>query len=301
MDVETAVRYSENVAKDDRHGYSQNRRKIAKNPLEALAVVDGDCASITLDGLVYGGFDIGTATYTGDMLLPLLAIGFIDVAKTINLKTGAGLRRGDILLRPKTSKKNGHTAFVTGFNAKTGKYEIVQAQSDFDGKVGDSSGNEIKITNYYNSPFTYVLRYPEVTTAEPQKDLSGSVVTYQTHVQNIGWMNLVADGDMSGTVGKSLRVEAIKINCSGIHYRSHVQDIGWQDFVNSGELSGTFGESKRLEAIEIRLDDASLNVLYQVHIQDIGWQDWKKNGETAGTIGQSLRIEAIRIKVEKKL
>lgn len=41
---------------------------------------------------------------------------------------------------------------------------------------------------------------------------NGSVgVTYQGHVQNIGWQAWVADGQMAGTQGQSLRMEALKV------------------------------------------------------------------------------------------
>lgn len=142
-DLEKAVQTAIDFALDDKHGYSQTRR----------GGIDDDCSGVVLRSLAAAGFDIGSATYTGNMLDPLLAAGFVDVAATVNLKTGAGLKRGDILLRPKTSTQNGHTAFFIGGG------QIVQAQSDYDGKPGDSSGREIRLQNYYNSPFKYVLRW----------------------------------------------------------------------------------------------------------------------------------------------
>lgn len=132
--------------------------------------------------------------------------------------------------------------------------------------------------------------------------------TYQTHVQNIGWQNWVSDGATSGTVGKALRLEGIKIKASseadiGIAYRSHVQNIGWQNFVENGTLSGTSGKSQRLEAIQIKLvgDDAELyDVFYRTHVQSYGWLGWAKNGESAGTEGYAKRLEGIQISVVPK-
>lgn len=37
-------------------------------------------------------------------------------------------------------------------------------------------------------------------------------VSYQTQIENVGWQGIVSDGVMSGTSGKSLRLEGIKIN-----------------------------------------------------------------------------------------
>ena len=128
-------------------------------------------------------------------------------------------------------------------------------------------------------------------------------ITYQTHVQNIGWQAEKADGEVSGTSGQSLRLEAIKIKLGssidgGLTYATHVQDIGWQSFVSNGQLSGTSGQSKRLEAIKINLTGNATkqyDIYYRVHAQNFGWLGWAKNGQSAGTAGYSYRLEAIQI------
>lgn len=129
------------------------------------------------------------------------------------------------------------------------------------------------------------------------------MIKYQTHVQNIGWQGEKADGEMSGTTGQSLRLEAIKIQLSssidgGIVYKTHVQDYGWQNFVENGQASGTSGQSKRLEAIQMQLTGNAMNqydLYYRVHAQNFGWLGWAKNGESAGTAGYSYRLEGIQI------
>lgn len=132
-------------------------------------------------------------------------------------------------------------------------------------------------------------------------------VQYRTHVQNIGWQGYVMDGEMSGTSGKSYRVEALNISLinapenAKILYRTHVQDIGWQNWQQNGAMAGTSGKAYRVEAIEIVLENMDkYTVEYQVHIQDKGWTDWYMDGETAGTVGQGKRIEAIRIRLVAK-
>ena len=128
-------------------------------------------------------------------------------------------------------------------------------------------------------------------------------ITYQTHVQNIGWQAEKADGEVSGTSGQSLRLEAIKIKLGssiegGLTYATHVQDIGWQSFVSNGQLSGTSGQSKRLEAIKINLTGNATkqyDIYYRVHAQNFGWLGWAKNGQSAGTAGYCYRLEAIQI------
>lgn len=129
-------------------------------------------------------------------------------------------------------------------------------------------------------------------------------VTYQTHVQDNGWMPQVADGQTSGTTGLSLRVEAIKIDLNNapadanIKYSVHVQNNGWMNTVMNDAAAGTTARSLRMEAIRITLENmAGYTVEYRVHVQDIGWMDWVSNGQTAGTTARSLRLEAIQIRL----
>lgn len=140
-------------------------------------------------------------------------------------------------------------------------------------------------------------------TAQPFVDKgSMPVVSYQSHVQDIGWQGFVSNGDISGTSGQSKRLEAMCIQLAnmdgGVEYKTHVQDYGWMDWVSNGAVSGTSGQSKRLEAIQIRLTGnaaSQYDIYYRVHAQNIGWMDWAANGASAGTAGYSYRLEAIQI------
>lgn len=134
-------------------------------------------------------------------------------------------------------------------------------------------------------------------------------VSYQTHVQDIGWQGIKYDGDVAGTSGQSKRLEAINISLSNplysgsIEYQTHVQDIGWQGWKANGQMAGTSGQSKRLEAIRIKLTGEmakQYDIYYRVHSQEFGWLGWAKNGESAGTEGYSYRLEAIQIQLVKK-
>ena len=131
-------------------------------------------------------------------------------------------------------------------------------------------------------------------------------ISYQTHVQNIGWQNPVGSKAVAGTSGRSLRLEAISINTNspslmGFQYRTHIQNIGWENsWHNTGEVSGTTGQSLRLEAIQIKLTGEMsrfFDVYYRTHVQNIGWMGWAKNGESAGSEGYSYRMEAIQVVV----
>ena len=129
-------------------------------------------------------------------------------------------------------------------------------------------------------------------------------ISYQSHVRNIGWQNYVSNGELAGTTGKALSIEAIKIDYrvgdlnSNILYKTHVQDIGWQDWVSNNEIAGTTGIAKAIEAIQIKQENPikGYRLKYRVHIRDLGWQEWKSEGEVAGTTGLAKPIEAIEIK-----
>lgn len=142
-----------------------------------------------------------------------------------------------------------------------------------------------------------------------EQEIVGTKIDYRTHVQTYGWQNYVSEGEISGTVGQSKRLEGINIILRSseyegdIEYQTHVQTYGWQDWKSSGMLAGTTGESKRLEAIKIRLTGDIANVYdvyYRVHVQKLGWLDWAKNGESAGSAGYSYRLEGIQIRLVKK-
>ena len=145
-----------------------------------------------------------------------------------------------------------------------------------------------------------------VKTIKLDKDTLG--ITYKSHIQDIGWQGYVKDGEISGTTGKSKRLEAIQIK--GINlpegvelkYQAHIQDIGWQTWKSKNENAGTIGQSKSLEGIKIKLENTDqYSIIYRAHVQDMGWQGWANDGEMSGTVGESKRIEAIEIKIVDKI
>ena len=134
-------------------------------------------------------------------------------------------------------------------------------------------------------------------------------LSYQAHVQSIGWQAEKFNGQTAGVTGQAKRMEAIKIKLpdkeyeGGIEYQTHVQSIGWQGWKKDGQIAGTTGQKKRLEAIQIRLTGEMANqydVYYRAHVQSFGWLGWAKNGEEAGTLGYGKRMEALEIRLIKK-
>ena len=96
--VEQYTQQAINIANDNRHGYSQYNRW--GNP-------DYDCSGLVIAVVQNTGIPVKTngATYTGNMYQSFLMSGFKDITKSINLRTGQGLKRGDILLNPKHIQK----------------------------------------------------------------------------------------------------------------------------------------------------------------------------------------------------
>jgi uncharacterized protein YjdB len=79
-------------------------------------------------------------------------------------------------------------------------------------------------------------------------------LTIEGHVENKGWTTARTNGEVVGTIGEGLRLEAIKISCDkrSITYRVHVQNIGWTEWMKNGEVAGTTGRGLQIEAIEIK-------------------------------------------------
>lgn len=147
----------------------------------------------------------------------------------------------------------------------------------------------------------------------PSKAVNDEGIKYRVHGQTYGWLPSVHDGQIAGTVGKSKRIEAIKITPpEGVELEVdvHLQGIGWKTYkgIKKGKSSGTgssdtdpimgtIGQSRRLEAIRIRCtkNPTGKKLCYQGHCQGIGWQTPVREGVTCGTVGQSRRLEAVRI------
>lgn len=144
--IDSYVQFLVDVASDNAKGYSQSRRDEMN---------EGDCSSWLIDALRSVGFKMVGAHTTRDMYNPLLADGFTDVTSTIDLRTGKGLKKGHVCLRPFTQERGGHVIVMTDDNL-----HIFQAAGDFDYARGDSSAKELLIRDYYDSPYKYVLAPP---------------------------------------------------------------------------------------------------------------------------------------------
>ena len=79
--------------------------------------------------------------------------GFVDVTSKVNVATGSGLLRGDVLLN-----EAHHVAMYCG-NGKEVEASINEKGTAHGGKPGDQTGKEFLIRSYRNYPWNCVLRY----------------------------------------------------------------------------------------------------------------------------------------------
>lgn len=182
------------------------------------------------------------------------------------------------------------------------------------------SGWQPYVTTGENGKADTTLRL-EALKVELSNTLKGNI-KYQAHVQGIGWQSPVSNGMVSGTTGKSLRMEAVKISLDGelatthdVYYRVYMQNKGWLDWTSNGLPTGSEGYGAVLQAIEMKViskDDTSIingensfykigHTTYKGHVQGIGWQSNRVNGAAAGTVGQSKRLEGLLVDLPSDL
>lgn len=140
--IEKAVNWIIGIANDNTHGYDQGSRWSP----------DYDCSSLVISAWKQAGVNL-TCTYTGNMYANMMNKGFSDITSQVNLATGSGLARGDVLLNVSS-----HTAMYIGNG------QICEATGNENGGItggqtGDQTGREICINSYRNYPWNYVLRY----------------------------------------------------------------------------------------------------------------------------------------------
>lgn len=147
--TEKAIKQMEDWAKDDSHGYDQDYRWGEKG--------DFDCSSAVIQAWQNAGVPVksGGATYTGDMKNVFLKNGFADVTSKVNVATGSGLLRGDVLLN------EAHHVAMYCENGKEVEASINEKGTAHGGKPGDQTGKEFLVRSYRNYPWDCVLRYQE--------------------------------------------------------------------------------------------------------------------------------------------
>ena len=152
--------------------------------------------------------------------------------------------------------------------------------------------------------------------AEPARSEAAAPVSlsYSAHVSNIGWMGAVAGGEVAGTTGRGLPLEALRLVLSdastgeplgadAVSVEAHVSNVGWQAAVGNGGTAGTTGQSRAVEALRVRLSgelSARYTVWYRVHSAEFGWLGWACDGADAGSAGYGRAVQAVQVAVLPK-
>ena len=136
-------------------------------------VYDADCSSLVIHTLHEAGFDTGDANSTHD-LLPALAVRGWTLASP-------PLQPGDILLSP-----GSHVAVYMG-DGMLAEANINENCDISNGIPGDQTGQETRITEYYNHPWDYILRYTGETEnntpkTTPREDFEMKILTDENEI-----------------------------------------------------------------------------------------------------------------------
>lgn len=145
--IDKACAWAVKIAEDDDHGYTNG----SWGP-------EYSCISLVMSAYTEAGLDVGKCNIDK---LPdrLINKGFEDVTAKVDLKTGAGLAKGDIMWYV-NADKHGHTELYIGGG------QMVGARADTDGKPGDNKGDEISVVAYADLGWQRVFRLAEKTQTE---------------------------------------------------------------------------------------------------------------------------------------
>lgn len=207
--VEDAVKWAEDIARDNSHGYSQGGREGK----------DFDCSSLVCRSLKAAGFNAPYPSFSTRSMGSWLESNNWEWHNGVS-----GVRRGDIMW------KTGHTAWASSGSTIT-EACIDENGNITGGKVGDQTGNEIRITNMNRYNWKGYWRYkgekPKKNMNDAQiadipnqtytgKEIKPAVtsgagatfdVSYKDNI-NIGYGTATATGkgDWTGSVSKTFKI-----------------------------------------------------------------------------------------------
>ncbi len=154
--IDSACSWAIKIANNNSHGYNNKGDGWGKNG-------DYNCIGLVMTAFNQAGLNVGSCQIF-NMPGRLLSKGFKEITKSVNFKTGAGLKKGDVVFYLDKTGKHGHVELFIG-NGK-----LVGARADYDGRRGDSSGNEIAVIKYMNMGWQRAFRLPVAPTPAPAPD-----------------------------------------------------------------------------------------------------------------------------------
>ena len=153
-----AIAEAKRVCSNDKYGYHLGGWGTATGA-QAYGV---DCRGFVKMCLDAGGYPSGGYTWTGDMRQCMASVGWVWHSGTAGINNYPFV----VLLHTKRAgESTGHTAFYA-------KNTLYEAWHDYDGKSGDSSGNEVRARSYYNYPWDGYLTWPGDSTHSTDSGVS---------------------------------------------------------------------------------------------------------------------------------
>lgn len=301
--IEKAISWMEDTANDDSHGYCQDHRWGADG--------DYDCSSAVIAAWENAGVPVKTkgATYTGNMLGVFTANGFEVVTHEVNLKTGAGLKRGDVLLNT-----DYHTAMYCG-NGKEVEASINEKGTAHGGQPGDQTGKEFLIRDYRKDyPWTHVLRYTGGETTQTTErnylmkgDIGAAVKTMQLMLIDLGYScgSSGADGDFGTNTDKALK-KFQKVNGLEVDGKYGSASKAKLVALHNAKAAGTGNSASKAPAYTVgkiyttAVDNLRVRKGAGTDYSAKKWQDLTKNARehayTSGELKKGTEVSCLEIK-----
>ena len=101
--------------------------------------------------------------------------------------------------------------------------------------------------------------------SDPANDIVSLLVPGQNLTWHSMYANTTCPGDYLRSKMQYIADKANE-KMTNFKYRSHIENIGWQEWKQNGEMAGTSGRSLRLEAINIQLLNNILQIGESVDI-----------------------------------
>ena len=302
-------------------GYSWAERYGGPETVEVegatINVGDYDCSSSTItawrkavEGTPYAG-SLDGATYTGNMRSVFVGSGLFEWVPVEQAQIG------DLYLNEQC-----HVAMCQG-DGTLSEFSGNEFGGAYGGQRGDQTGWESHVCGWYSYPWDGCLHYNGKADErrpfqEPGEAVNDAGLWYRAHVQDVGWLDAVHDGQVAGTVTFAKAMEAFKVAPPEgwvLDVAVHVAKKGWLRFKgirrgkSSGEGSsktdpviGTVGENLAIEDVSVKVtkrpEGDKRRLWFRVHQAGKGWKAWTKEGYASGSDGLGIPLEAIQMKVE---
>ena len=137
------------ICRNDTHGYNNAAGERLGHP-------DFACSSFVAACYRYAGVNVPANSYTQSMKQQWKPHGFRNVADQVNLRTGEGLRVGDIVLAPGRHVEIVVTEKTHRLAGARGNPRSTRPEN---GHPGDQTGREISVRKYYDDGWSICLRY----------------------------------------------------------------------------------------------------------------------------------------------